>query len=82
MQLAGKVTAQGNLNAITDGMGGIHMALAAIEIAALNVRINLTGLDDETKTANYSGRIGTIVDKARADSAALLAAASERANLR
>jgi len=81
MKLAGSAATQGNLNAITDAMAGVHMALAAVEIAALNVRINATSLTDPERAAHYAGRAAAVVDEARALSADLLARAAERAGL-
>ncbi len=81
MKLAGEVATQGNLNAVTDAMGGVHMALAAIEIAALNVRINMSGIKDTAKAAEYAQAIGAVAEEARTVSAGLLAGASVRAGL-
>jgi len=81
MKLAGSAATQGNLNAITDAMAGVHMALAAVEIAALNVRINAASLTDPERAAHYAGRAAAVVDEARALSADLLARAAERAGL-
>lgn len=81
MKLAGNAAALGNLNAITDAMAGVHMALAAIEIAALNVRINAASLTDPERAADYAKRAAAIVTEARALSADLLARAVERAGL-
>lgn len=81
MRLAGNAAALGNLNAVTDAMAGVHMALAAIEIAALNVRINAASLTDPERAADYAGRAAAIVTEARALCADLLARAAERAGL-
>jgi glutamate formiminotransferase/formiminotetrahydrofolate cyclodeaminase len=45
------VADKGNANAVTDAAAGVHMALAAVEAAMLNVRINAKGLHDK-KVAN------------------------------
>jgi formiminotetrahydrofolate cyclodeaminase len=37
----------GNLSAISDAGAGANLALAALKSAALNVRINLQGLEQE-----------------------------------
>ncbi|GAB4573197.1 MAG: hypothetical protein Kow0077_14870 [Anaerolineae bacterium] len=81
MALAARVAATGNLNAVTDGMAGIHMALAAAEIAALNVRINVASLGDAERTADYTARINDLVARARKVSAEALAAGMARAGL-
>ncbi len=46
MQLAAEVIATGNLNAISDGGSAAAQAQAALRGAALNVRINLQGIED------------------------------------
>jgi formiminotetrahydrofolate cyclodeaminase len=81
MKLAGQATAVGNLNAITDGMAGVHMALAAVEIAALNVRINAASMTDPATAARYSEAASAVVSEARTLSAGLLTSAAARANL-
>ncbi len=81
MKLAGQVAALGNKNAASDGMGGIHLALAAIEVAALNVRINVGGLDDAATAAAYEAAITAVVDEARPLSQDLLATAAARVGL-
>ncbi len=81
MKLAGNAALQGNLNAVTDAMAGVHMALAAIEIAALNVRINAASLTDPERAAHYTGRVAALVSEARTLSADLLGRAAGRAGL-
>lgn len=81
MKLAGQVATQGNLNAVTDAMGGIHMALAAVEIAALNVKINVSSITDPAAAANYAEHINAVLGEARALSSSLLAEAAARADL-
>lgn len=81
MKLAGAAVAAGNLNAITDGMAGIHMALAAVEIAALNVRINVSSMTDAAAAQDYTARLTAVVQAARQRSADLLAAGMARAGL-
>lgn len=46
IELAERVIAQGNLNAISDGATGAALARAALSGAALNVRINATNLQN------------------------------------
>jgi methenyltetrahydrofolate cyclohydrolase len=48
MELAGKVVASGNKNAITDGAVGVMMAKTAILSALYNVKINLKTIKDKT----------------------------------
>ncbi len=79
LRLAGEVAATGNKNAITDAMAGVHMALAAAEIAALNVRVNTASITDPGAAQSYEEGIAAILDEARTLSRDLLAAASARA---
>ncbi len=46
LQLADQVTRLGNVNALTDGVTGAELALAALRSAAMNVRVNLDSLAD------------------------------------
>ncbi len=59
------VVEKGNPNATSDGAVGAYMALAAVEGAALNVRVNLPGLTDEAYVADVRERIEKIVQEAR-----------------
>ena len=45
------MAAIGNLSAISDAAAGANLALAALKSAALNVRINLQGLEQEAEPA-------------------------------
>jgi glutamate formiminotransferase/formiminotetrahydrofolate cyclodeaminase len=51
IELALKVIAEGNLNAISDGASGAAMARAALTAAGTNVRINVNSLADKTAGA-------------------------------
>lgn len=46
-RLAGTIAGSGNANAVTDAAAGVIMARAAVQVAALNVKINVAGLKDE-----------------------------------
>ncbi len=65
LQLAEKAVRLGNPNAATDGAVAAHMAIAAIEGAALNVRVNLLGLEDQEQVAQLRAEIMNIVTDAR-----------------
>lgn len=73
--------AQGNLNAASDAAAGAHLALAAVEAAALNVLINAKELDDEEIAAELRDAIGALKEKARAYMADVLALVSDRAGI-
>ncbi len=81
MRLAAVAAAQGNANAATDAMAGIHMALAAVEVAALNVRVNAASMDDAEVAARYNKDIAAIVSAARDLAGQALAEAARRAGL-
>jgi glutamate formiminotransferase/formiminotetrahydrofolate cyclodeaminase len=80
LKLAGQAAAIGNKNAVTDALAGVHMALAAVEIAALNVRVNVSG-DESPAAAQYRQDITTVVDEARRVGAEVLAEGTRRAGL-
>ncbi len=73
--------AQGNLNAASDAAAGAHLALAAVEAAALNVLINAKDLEDEDLAAELRDAIGALQEKARALVADVLALVTDRAGL-
>jgi glutamate formiminotransferase/formiminotetrahydrofolate cyclodeaminase len=81
MQLAEQVVRQGNKNAATDAAVSSLMGLAAVEGAALNVRINVAGLQDDGLAARYDHDVMVIVERARAVRDAVVAAAETRAGL-
>ncbi|RCK72942.1 MAG: Glutamate formiminotransferase [Anaerolineae bacterium] len=57
LQLAQEVIAKGNLNAISDGGSAAAQAQAALRGAALNVRINLQGLEDSAMVEKMLGEL-------------------------
>ncbi|HEX3053878.1 MAG TPA: glutamate formimidoyltransferase [Aggregatilineaceae bacterium] len=81
MQLAEQVVKLGNTNAASDGAVSALMGLAAIEGAALNVRVNATNIDDQDLAARYRNDINAILEKARTVRDAAVAAAEQRAGL-
>lgn len=81
MRLAGQVAAQGNVNAASDAATAALMGLAAVEGAALNVRINAAGLDDAQLAARYRRDVATLVETARDLREAILRTVEARAAL-
>ncbi len=81
LQLLGQVTEIGNHNAAIDAAVGAHMALAAIEGSALNVRVNLMGVQDETLVQRYTDEIDHIVTSARQLCPRIISIASQRSGL-
>lgn len=51
MTLALRMAEIGNLNAISDAGAGVNLGKAAFEAAAMNVKINLLGIENETEPA-------------------------------
>jgi len=58
--LALEISRIGNVNAITDGAAGGIMARAAAQIAALNVRVNATSLNDQELAAKWQEELAAI----------------------
>ncbi|MEP7288750.1 MAG: glutamate formimidoyltransferase [Chloroflexota bacterium] len=71
----------GNINAVTDAAVAAHMALAAIEGAALNVRVNALGLEDATLVADMRSTVTRLVNQARELNAEVIAIAERRSGL-
>jgi glutamate formiminotransferase/formiminotetrahydrofolate cyclodeaminase len=82
MRLGRKVADQGNANAVTDAAVAARMALAAIEGAALNVRINAHNLTDADVVSHLIDTARSLTDEARALSAEVLSIAETRAGLK
>jgi glutamate formiminotransferase/formiminotetrahydrofolate cyclodeaminase len=78
MQLAEQVARQGNKNAASDAAVAGLMGLAAVEGAALNVRVNAASLDDPDLAARYRHDIGAMVERARAVRDSIVEAAEQR----
>ncbi len=81
MQLAEQVALQGNRNAASDAASAGLIGLAAVESAALNVRVNAASLADADMAARYRNDIGAIVTQARAVRDRVVHAAEERAGI-
>jgi len=74
LSLARTAAEHGNPNAVTDAGVAGHLALTAAEGAALNVRINLAGLKDDSYRAETERRVEEHLRRAR-DAARDIAAA-------
>ena len=81
MLLVEQVAKQGNVNAASDAAVASLMGLAAIEGAALNVRVNVTNLDDDDLAARYTNDIAAIVDQARDLRDVIVATTEDRAGI-
>jgi len=72
----------GNLNAISDAGAGAQLAQAAFRSAALNVRVNLLGLEAEPEPARLLGELTALEGQADEASQAVDQALAKRAGLR
>ncbi len=67
LELAPDVVSKGNPNVISDGGAGVLSAHTGMMIAALNVRINLNAIKDQTFVAEQSAQMDALI--ARGDAA-------------
>ena len=81
LQLVERVASLGNTNAATDAAVGAYMAMAALEGAALNVRVNLLGLEDVELAAHLRGELSQLLEQAHAVHAQTIQAAVTRVGL-
>ncbi len=59
-QLAAELAKVGNVNAVTDATAGVLLAQAAVETAALNVKINATNIDNKQLVATWQEELATL----------------------
>ena len=52
-QIANRITSLGNVNAVTDAAAAAILAQSAVQIAAMNVKINAIGLEDREQAARW-----------------------------
>ena len=62
--LAKAVVERGNTNAVTDGLVAAMAARTAVIGAGLNVKINLSSIEDEDFVAEYSARVAALEEQA------------------
>ncbi len=65
MELAHLAASKGNVNAVTDAATAAWMAMAAIQGAALNVRINAASVEDEGLRRQWLGELDRILTRAQ-----------------
>ena len=66
LELAFQVAEEGNPNAVSDAGVAAELASAALEGAALNVRINLVSITDDAFRTRHDGRLASVEAQARA----------------
>jgi glutamate formiminotransferase / formiminotetrahydrofolate cyclodeaminase len=78
-ELAQQIVAIGNTNAATDAAAGGLMARTAVQIAAMNVKINATGMQDKALVERWYAELAELEVRAAAVADAIVALAAERA---
>jgi glutamate formiminotransferase/formiminotetrahydrofolate cyclodeaminase len=72
------VVTQGNINAVTDAAVGVHMALAAIEGATLNVLVNLRSIEATDRVRTMTDEIIRLRQSGRSLASGILTTVQER----
>ena len=65
MELLSTIAEKGNVNSISDVGVANLMAISAVKGAMMNVRINLHGLEDESKRNELAGKSSAILERAQ-----------------
>jgi glutamate formiminotransferase/formiminotetrahydrofolate cyclodeaminase len=81
MTLALRMAEIGNLNAISDAASGVYQANAGLEAAVLNVKINLMGYEEESRSKELLSRASKLKEDAGKVLDQLKSTLSERARL-
>jgi formiminotetrahydrofolate cyclodeaminase len=78
LRLAEQAATLGNVNAATDGAVGALLAQAGLKGAALNVRVNLGGIDDQDFAAASEQEVANLLAEAEALTGRILIAVEAR----
>ncbi len=78
LRLAEQAATLGNVNAATDGAVGALLAQAGLAGAALNVRVNLRGIEDRAFASACEQEVASLLAEAEAIVARILAAVEAR----
>ena len=78
LQLAEQAATLGNVNAATDGAVGALLAQAGLRGAALNVRVNLGGIDDRSFASACEQEVAALLAEAEAITGRILPAVAAR----
>ncbi len=62
-KLAKRITKRGNTNAVTDAAAAAVLARSAVQIAGLNVKINMTSINDEGLTNSWLRELAEIEEE-------------------
>jgi formiminotetrahydrofolate cyclodeaminase len=63
IRMAKDAVEQGNPNTVTDAAAAVHLAHLAATVAAYNIRINLSSLEDDVFVETCKREIGEILDR-------------------
>ncbi len=77
-RLAQTIAQIGNVNAVTDAAAGALLANTAVQIAAMNVRINAVNLKNQDLAAQWQTELETLTVETAAIAAAVMTTAQER----
>jgi glutamate formiminotransferase/formiminotetrahydrofolate cyclodeaminase len=78
VQLARDIASIGNVNAATDAAAGAYLAQAAVYAAALNVKVNVAGLQDQNQVTVWREEVEALADEVSRVAPAVAAIAAER----
>lgn len=78
LRLAEQAVTLGNVNAATDGAVGALLAQAGLRGAALNVRVNLGGIDDQAFASAAEQEVASLLAEAEAITGRILPAVEAR----
>jgi glutamate formiminotransferase/formiminotetrahydrofolate cyclodeaminase len=78
LRLAEQAATLGNVNAATDGAVGALLAQAGLRGAALNVRVNLDGIDNRDFAASSEQEVASLLAEADAITGRILATVEAR----
>jgi glutamate formiminotransferase/formiminotetrahydrofolate cyclodeaminase len=76
--LARSIATIGNVNAATDAAAGAYLAQAAVHAAALNVRVNVAGLQDQQQAVVWREEVEALSSEVDQLATAVAAIAAER----
>jgi glutamate formiminotransferase/formiminotetrahydrofolate cyclodeaminase len=81
LNLARFVAEHGNINAVSDAGAAAALARSSLSGAAMNVRINLSGLEDDKQIARFQSRLETLEQQAAGSLAAIRTAVENRGGI-
>jgi len=77
-EVAMSVTAIGNVNAVTDAAAAAVLARSAVQIAAMNVKVNALGLQDQDLARTWRQELSELEEEVERLAAQTLSSAAER----